>query len=536
MPTTTIAQSAASLLKNHVTLEVEGIDRMYLNAYVPLLQTEGGVATFFRHLGYSFPSSALMAPIRDAFVKAIESYAKSNGVEVVSFDKGQRKDDVTKEHLKKWSGKEGVLYIGKAQEKTRVFRTTKRRNAQTGQSYAWLMRSSAMVNHYYFYVFDDDFGPFFLKFGTYFPCTAKLCINGHEYVKRQLEKEGIAYEPLDNGILSCDDPVRLQQICDELSAGKIEALFRKWLAKLPHPFTDAHRNAGGCYELSIWQAEFSLTQVLERPVHGRIFFEEMIRENLDIGRPSHVQLIFDRRVTKRTPGRFRTRVITEGVTPSLHIDYKGCHVKQYHKEGKALRTETTINNPRDFGIGKALVNLPKLRQIGFAANRRLLDVQKLTHNAFLGEDEFNKIDKPIVVENQRISALRFGDPRTQALLSAASMFLHLPAGFSLGNLREHLAPLLGISPNDLTQSRMSYDLRRLRLHGIIERIKGKHRYRLTNFGMRAGIFLTRVYNRVLRPGLSKVATAWAAEVPSPTTVKELQRTVDRHVCAANIAV
>ena len=94
-----------------------------------------------------------------------------------------------------------------------------------------------MVNHFYFYGLDEDFGPFFLKFCTYFPYNAKLCINGHEYVKRQLAKEGIAFEALDNGILTCADPQRLQQLCDGLSAAKIDALLRKWLARLPHPFT-----------------------------------------------------------------------------------------------------------------------------------------------------------------------------------------------------------------------------------------------------------------------------------------------------------
>ena len=179
-----------------------------------------------------------------------------------------------------------------------------------------------MVNQFYFYGIDEDFGPFFLKFCTYFPYNAKLCINGHEYVKRQLAKEGIAFEPLDNGILSCADPKRLQQICDGLSAAKIDALLRKWLARLPHPFTPADRAAGYRYDVSILQAEFSLTQVLDRPQTGRIFFEQVIRENLDIGRPDQVQLIFDRRITKHTPGRFRTRVLTDGVIPSLHVDYK----------------------------------------------------------------------------------------------------------------------------------------------------------------------------------------------------------------------
>jgi hypothetical protein len=157
----------------------------------------------------------------------------------------------------------------------------------------------------------------------------------------------------------------VQALCDGLSGEKIDGLLRKWFGLLPHPFTAKDRQAGYRYQISILQAEFSLTQVLDRPVTGRVFFEEVIRENLDIGRPSQVQLIFDRRVTRRTPGKFRKRVITDGVVPSLHVDYKNSRIKQYHKEGRALRTETTINNTRDFGIGKLLKNLPALRRSAF---------------------------------------------------------------------------------------------------------------------------------------------------------------------------
>ena len=115
---------------------------------------------------------------------------------------------------------EGVLYIGKAQEKARVQRTQRRRRP-SGATYAWLVDSTAMVNHFYFYVFDDDFGPFFLKFCSYFPYNAKLCINGHEYLKRQLTKRGIDFEPLDNGILRCADPEEMQRLADGLTAEKI---------------------------------------------------------------------------------------------------------------------------------------------------------------------------------------------------------------------------------------------------------------------------------------------------------------------------
>jgi len=497
----TIARNAAEALQNHVCLEVESIDRMYLNLYVPMLQTEGGVAFFFRkHRGHDFASSALMAPMTQKFVTSIEQFAQREGVEIMTFRKGERKDDVAQAALKKFQADEGILFIGKAQEKNRVIRTRARRNPQTGAKYAWLYSSTAVVNQYYFYAVDRDFGPFFIKFGSYFPYNAKLCINGHEYLKRQLAQKGIGFKPLDNGILSCEEPRQLQRICEGLTDKKIDALARKWLGRLPHPFTPEDRKAGFRYDVSILQAEFSLTQVFDRPRTGRIFFEQLIRENIDLGRPDQVQLIFDRRVTKRTPGSFRTRVITQGVTPSLHINYKSSRIKQYHKEGRALRTETTINNTRDFEIGKKLKNLSALREVGFQANRRLLDVQRMSFDHTIGEDVFQRVHEPVKVNGQHAPALRFGDPRVLALLSVLLSFRLLPRGFRNRDIREMVASLLGRVPAHMTAGMMTYDLRRLRLHGLIERIPKTHRYQVTDLGFRIALVTTRIYSRILCPG------------------------------------
>ena len=311
-----IPRSVAEVLREHVVLEVEAIDRMYLNVYVPHLQSVGAVVGYLRvHRGQRFASTTAVTPMTEAFVRNIDQFINHEGVDLVAFQKWQRKDDVTQKYLRRFTQCEGVLYVGKAQEKARVMRTERRRSRHTGGTYPWIVESTAMVNHYYFYCVDEDFGPFFLKFCSYFPYNAKLCINGHEYLKRQLAKRGVAFEALDNGIKSCADPKLMQRVCDELSAGKIDRLLRKWLKRLPHPFPPRDRAAGYRYDLSILQAEFSLTQVLDQPVTGRIFFEEVIRENLDIGRPSQVSLVFDRKVSRRTPGRFRTRVITDGVVP-----------------------------------------------------------------------------------------------------------------------------------------------------------------------------------------------------------------------------
>ena len=530
--------SLSEILTHHVTLEVESIDRMYLNLYVPALQSDYGVYRFLRyHRGFPVPSSAVMKPISQTFIAAIETYAQTQSVPLITFLHGQRKDDIVATYRSHFKPTEGIVVIGKAQEKTTTFRTHQGHGARTLDRSAKLYRSTAMVNHYYFYGVDDDFGPFFLKFSSYFPYSAKLCFNGHEYAKRQLAKAGIAYEPLDNGFRSCADPVRLQAICNDLSAEKIESFGRKWLERVPHPLTEFDRAAGYDYHFSILQAEFSLTQVLDRPLTGRLFFENVIRENLDLGRPDQVQLIFDRRITRRTPGSFRSRVITQGVTPTLHINYKQSGIKQYHKENLALRTETTVNNPRDFRIGKRLINLPALREVGFPANRRLLRVQHLSHDCQVGEETFQQINHPVQVGQQRASALSFADPRLQALLSALVMFRLLPYGFALSQLREVLAPLLGESVTALTQGRMSYHLRRLRLHGLIARVKGSHRYQVTDLGFRVAIFFTRTYGRVLRPGMAQLAPN---TLPTDTPLRHqlnrfetaLEQFVQQAMCAA----
>ena len=199
----TVARSVADVLAEHVSFEVECIDRMYLNVYQPKLQHAAGVVWFFRgHRGMPFASSALMDPMTKGFVAAVHRFARDNEVPWVDFVRGQRKDDVAHEYLAEFEAagrSEGVLFIGRAQEKNVVFRTQKRRNPVTGATYPWIVRSSGVVNQFYVYGVDGDFGPFFLKSCSYFPYNAKLCINGHEWAKLQAAKAGIGFEALDNG-------------------------------------------------------------------------------------------------------------------------------------------------------------------------------------------------------------------------------------------------------------------------------------------------------------------------------------------------
>ena len=280
-----VPRSVADVLTDHVVFEVECIDRMYCNVYVPGLQYAADLVGYVhQQLGLPIASTAPIAKISDRFSAAVHRFAVDQGVPWVDFARGQRKDDVMHEYLGRFTATEGVVFIGRAQEKTAVFRTEKRRGAE-GRTYTWIVKSTGMVNHFYFYAVDDDFGPFFIKFCSYFPYNAKLCINGNHWAQHQAAKAGIGFTPLDNAFATVQDPAGLQQICDRLGPDQINALLDKWLAILPGPSTDADRAAGYRYEISVLQAEFSLTQMLDRAVSGRIFFEQVIRDNLDIGPP-----------------------------------------------------------------------------------------------------------------------------------------------------------------------------------------------------------------------------------------------------------
>ncbi|MDN5858524.1 MAG: hypothetical protein L0H84_07860, partial [Pseudonocardia sp.] len=531
-PAMTVARSVADVLTDHVVFEVESIDRMYLNVWQPRLAYGGGVQGFFvAHRGYHYASTALMDPMTKAFVADIHGFVAARGLELVHFGKGQRKDDLAQEFLARFPDEEGVLFVGRAQEKASVWHTQRRYNRATGGSYAWLVRSTAFINFFYFYCVDADFGPFFIKFSTYFPYTAKLCINGNEWAKRQAAKAGIGFEPLDNGFAAVEDVPALQAICDSLGSQQIDALLRKWLRILPNPFTDADEAAGYRYELSVLQAELSLTQMLDRPVSGRIFFEQVLHDNLDIGRPDQVSLIFDRRIRRTgrhpTPSRFRTRVITNGVVPSLHLDYKHAKVKQYHKQGRALRTETTINNTRDFGLSKRLTanNLAALRQIGFTANRRLLGVQRLSHDPIRGAQAFTDLTAPIVTDTgARIPGLRFGDPRVHALLQALLVHRLLPNGFTNRELRALIAPLLGTTTEHIAAGKMTYDLRRLRVHELIERIPRTNRYVVTDLGLSYALLFTNAHDHLLRTGLAEITDP---DPPAPSRLRAADRAYHR---------
>ncbi|HYY89967.1 MAG TPA: hypothetical protein VFA49_14315 [Chloroflexota bacterium] len=353
--------------------------------------------------------------------------------------------------------------------------------------------------------------------GSYVPYPVRVCVNAHDWAKQQLRKAGVAFTALDNGFRWCADPTRLQEVCDALGPADVQAFFDRWLDRLPWPLDAAARAAGYGHRLSLWQVEVSLTQVFAEPCWGRRVFESIIRDNLDLGRPDRVSLAFPTRLTRATPAPpfgYRTRVITRGVQPSLQVDFKSSHVKQYLKEGWALRTETTFNDPTDVQPTKALATLRHLREVGQQINARLLETERLAATAVPEPSLVDRIQQPRLVHGQRIAALRLSDQRVLALLQALCQVAARPEGFRHRDLRPLVAGLLGRDLHHYSAGAMTYDLRRLRLHGLIQRVPHSFRYTLTPDGLHLAFGLSRIVLRLLQPQWARLLTPNPG-VPTP---------------------
>ncbi len=493
------------VLRDKVGLDIRSVDRVLLNGWVRYLQMPGGLVNFIREQrGWPIPSPAMLGQMTDAFRKAVEQFAAEQGLKIVTFEKGDDKQEIAQAHLARFTRKSGVVLIGKAQEQTSAFKG--RRDVQGTKVWFTYSRQSVRVTHYYFYILDEDFGLAFIKVATYLPFEVKVCFNGHEWAKRQLAKEGLAFEALENGFADCADPARLQTICHQLTAEKVQAFFDRWVDQLPWPLSASERAAGYRHELSVWQLEVCRTQVFLDPEQGRALVESLIRDNLDLGRPDRVRLIFERQVTKRTPSEFYTQVIQYGVVPSIRIHYKHSALKQYLKDNRALRTEMMINNPQDFGSNRGIAQFDALVALGQKFNDRLLEQEQVSQDCFVPLEEMRRLGQSTVnAEGQRASAVRFGDQRVMAVMAALASFGHIPAGLSNKSLRQPVSDLLGVPSTEYSSAQMSYDLRRLRLKGLVLRLPKSHDYVLTELGAKVAVFFTKLIPQIAQlPGRSDV--------------------------------
>ena len=498
--------TAADMVAGHVALDIECLDRIYLNGFVNKLQTPGGVVYFFHdHRGKPIVSPALFEPIGEKFRRDIKDWAQGNGIPLIRFRAGERKADVMAPYLEAAAatGRSQVAAIGCAQEFQLVW-TARKRATDPGRCPQFsFTKEQRRVSVFYVYIFDEQMGGGFIKICSYFPYPVKVWINGHEWAKRQAAAAGIGFTALSNGFASCADPAALQQICDRFGPGTVQVWFQRWMARIPLPLTGADRDAGYWWELSMRQVETSRTLVFDQDCHARAFFEALLCENMDLGRPENVELLFRRGERRGQPaiappgGGFRTTIDRYCHMVTVNVFYKNSRVKQYLKDGVALRIETVVNSPDDLGCRRMLPNLPELQDKARAINARLLHTETAGQGTVLVSPVIERITRPTVTgDGRKAPALRFGDLRVQALAGATAAMLFTVTGITNRSLR---ALMTGLLHRPYSMNQASYDLSRLARNGLIRRVPGRNRYTLTRDGLLFAHIYTKVYDHVLRP-------------------------------------
>lgn len=518
--------TVARLLAEHVSFRCTSVDRIGIRGYTPGLQYEGGVVKFLVNRGNRIPSPAALNHNRQRLVADLDALVAASGVPVVRFRPRECKEDIARPYqvAAAAEGRSGLVLVGKAQERTSSWRgfvdDSHPGHRATHPHITW-RRMSSVPDHWYLYFTDAEWGPVFVKLCSYAPYPLWCCANGHEWAKRQLAKAGIGFQALDNGLRWVEDPLAAHRICSRLGAGHVRDLLRRTMAVLPDPLTLEDRRAGFDWRFSIAQLEVSDTAVFDQPRRARAWFEAAVSEHLDLGRPDRVSLVVDRQVVNRgcrkTPGRFATEIITRDVAPQLQIHYKSSKAKAYLKEGRALRVETTVNNSADFGLHKTLTagNWRALRRLGADTNARFLSALGEGRAGLPDPATLETVVLPTVRHGQRAPGLRFGDPRVLALLAAIATFANVIGGLTNKALRAQMAVLW--QPG-YTSAQASYDLRRLRLKGFIERVERTNTYRVTPDGLRIAAFFTQLAARVVVPALTDLA---ALARPRPPALRPL---------------
>ncbi|MGO9900170.1 MAG: hypothetical protein ACLP0J_10865 [Solirubrobacteraceae bacterium] len=421
----------SSLLADHVSLQVRSVDRLFLQGYVPRLMTEGQVIRFLLDRGFPIPSPAMLGKIGRDYVNQINDYIVRNQIPTVKFVKGDVKEEIAREHFQQAEREDryGVVMVGVVQERTSAWRGW-RDGGPDGHPHFVYRRQSIFPNSYYFYIRDPEWGPAFIKTIAYCPFPVWVYLNGNEWAKRQAAKHGIAFKPMDNAFASCENPAALARICASLSAADVWSFFEGWLERLPSPFTVEDRQRGYCYDLAFRQLEIS--DLTPAPLIGPPLAARGLRRRSRISSPLGV-LTRSRSCSaaaspSRLRGRFRRRCSTPGSRPrSRQVHYRASKVKQYFKEGRALRTETTINDTHDFAIKRRVTpeNWDALTAIGHQINDRLLQSQLDACQCAPDATALERVVLPSTHDGLPAPGLRFGEPRTMALL--ACLCCHNPS-------------------------------------------------------------------------------------------------------------
>ena len=490
--------------KNSIRFQYRCFDRILLNGLIQPFQQEQRVVGFFGTYRNLYPVSRdVLREIATQFQNWVINRSKKWGAPILDAPEGRRDDFVQQYFIA--AKPDQVVCILKAREPGRIMTAigTKKENR-------WhLELKQRWVNQYNFYINDSDWGRMFIRVCPYFPFSARVCLNQHHWIANRLKQRGIRFLQSTNAFASCADPDALQEIADSLAGKDLLRCGRKWLAQLTPFFTERERqHAGVEHRLFFSQIEYCDNLIFSRRAAVDQLSQRLIDANRTIGQPNKISVIFGRKIQKHHAGKLQTVIEDLNLpNPVIRSHYKNGFLKQYVRDDSNLRTEPATNNVTDYGVGKALENLPQLKEKLSSIIDRYHDVQQDILESFVDRGQLQTLIQPTILPNgKRIPGLKLDHPRQLALMHALVRFSHIAAqdSFSTTEVHADTAEALGRTTSEYTLGSLRYDLSKLRAKALVQRLDKSRRYRLTADGYRICVVYLKLFEKLYAPLTSAI--------------------------------
>jgi hypothetical protein len=485
--------------KNSIRFGYRCFDRMLLNGLIqPFQQPERVIGFFNAYREGARVTRNFLTDIADQFKNWVTNRSLKWGVPVLEAPEGRR-DDFVDQFFKR-AKPDTVVAILRAREPGRILIA----NGNKKDNRWHLQMTQRWVVQYNFYLNEARWGRMFVRLCPYFPFTARVCLNQHHWLANRMREEGIDFQQSSNAFVKCSNPKQLQELADSLTAKDLLTCGHQWLAYFTPFFSERERKHMGCqHRLFFAQVEYCDNLIFHRRAALDEMGERLLDANRTIGQPNLITTIFGRKVTKLYRGKLQTVIEDLDLpNPVIRSHYGNGFIKQYVRDHRNLRTEPATNNVADYGIGKAVENLPQLRERMSTITDNYLNVQQDILETFVDRGQLRKLAEPTILPNgRRIPGLKIDHPRQLALMHGLVRFAHIAAGstFLTQEIHPYTLEALGLSEAEYRLASLRYDLSKLRAKGLVDKVPHSRRYRLTPQGYSICLVFLKLFDRIYAP-------------------------------------
>jgi hypothetical protein len=497
-------ETFAKLFERFLVFIYHCFDRIVIQGYLPLLTRPEHIVHFFRDVHGQYPiTPQVLAKRTPEYRVWVESYARNHKIPVIKAEKGVSKEDCVRPHLQRMErrNQDGVYCIFTSMEMGSTFQSRVPKFPTDDPNYRIIRRCPSRHLHYYFYIRDAVLGPLAMCVSTYLPFQTTYYLNGHNFIEIELRRQGVMFRKDDNAFLSTSDSKALQAAADKLSASIIEKRLNYWSWLLGPKFSEQDRKAVNLKrDYSINQIEYCRNFIFKRnfPIHR--IFEHSCEMGLFRLAADKVAHIFGVRITKRLRGKLYS--VLEKLDHGHHvlrIYCKNLVGRMYEKFSTFLRVEVCVNRMKDLGLNKGMKNLDHLRQRLVAITDRFAGFEAQSLNVHVEFRLFQKIALPVMSGQTKIPGIKIYDTRIMRLME---VLLHGGVqlnGWRSADIHQAILTTFGLSSGAYTLTQLRYDLRKLKAHGLLERIGRGYLYRLTDKGVKVALMFVLFHKRVCGP-------------------------------------